>query len=100
KSASTGRELAAVSALNLPYSNSALVWAISWEMRPDVALVECQEAVELLDPVRHVHGNAAHRLSLGKDEVLLHEVVQRGQLRLRQVVLGDGDILLANRRPA
>ena len=44
--------------------------------------LRAQEAVQLLDPIPHVHRNAAHRLPLREDEILLHEVVQRGQLGL------------------
>jgi hypothetical protein len=65
-------------------------------MVQDVALIKRQKAIQLLDPIRHVHRNAAHCLSLGEDEVLLNEIVQRGQLWLGQVVLSDRDILLAD----
>lgn len=62
----------------------------------DVALVEGEEGVELAGPVAHVHGNAAHRLAFGEKQVLLDQIVQGGQLVLLQVVLGDGDVLLAD----
>ncbi len=66
----------------------------------DVAVVDGEEAVELGDPVAHVHGDTAHGLAFGKDEVLLDEVVQRGEFRLVEVILGDGDVLLAHLRAA
>ena len=64
------------------------------------AFVQGQEAVEFGDPVAHVHGDAAHGLAFGKDEVLLNEVVQRGKFLLVEIILGDGDILLADFRAA
>jgi len=63
----------------------------------DVALVERQEGIQLLDPICHVHRNASHGLAFGEDEVLLDEIIECGQLRLSEVILGDRDILLANR---
>jgi len=44
--------------------------------------------------------NAAHGLAFGEDEVLLDEVVQRGKFLLAEIILGDGDILLAYFRAA
>ena len=89
---------------NFSYSASASSLAISCEILPawvkDGAFVHGQEAVELGDPVAHVHGHAAHGLAFGKDEVLLDEIVQRGEFRFVEVVLGDGDILLAHFRAA
>ena len=43
-----------------------------------------------------MHWHTPHCLTLGKDQVLLHEVVQPLQLRLAEAVLGDGDIPLAD----
>ena len=52
------------------------------------------------DPVAHMHRGAAHGLAFRKDEVLLNEVVQRGKFLLVKVILGDGDIVLADFRAA
>lgn len=65
-------------------------------MRQDIAVIDGQECVELGDPIAHVHGDAAHGLALGKDEVLLDEVVQGGEFRLVEVMLGDGNVLFAH----
>ena len=63
-------------------------------MGEDVAGVEGKEAVELLDPVTHVHGDPAHGPAFGKDQVLFYEVIERCQFGLVQVVLGNGHIVL------
>lgn len=38
----------------------------------DVAVVDGQKAMQLGDPVAHVHGDATHRLTFGEDQILLH----------------------------
>ncbi len=47
-----------------------------------------------------MHRDTPHGLALGKKQVLLDEVVQRGEFRFAEVVFGDGDILLADFRAA
>jgi hypothetical protein len=46
-----------------------------------------------------VHGHTAHGLTFGEDQILLHQVVQRRQFRLVEIIPGDGDIRLAHLRP-
>jgi hypothetical protein len=69
-------------------------------MGQDLPVVDVQKGVELGDPVAHVHRDAAHRLALGEDQVLLDQVVQGRQLVFGQIVLGDADVLLADLGPA
>jgi len=66
----------------------------------DVALVEPRETIELGHPVAHPHGDTPHGLTLGEHEVLLDQVVERGQFRLIQVVLGDDRVFLARLGPS
>lgn len=62
----------------------------------DVSFVKLQECVEAVGPVLHGHGDTSHGLAFSVDKVLFNQVVQRGQLLLIEVVLGDGDIVFAD----
>ena len=65
-----------------------------------VAIIERQEAVEFGDPIAHGHGHSPQGLPFGKNEVLLHQVVEGGEFGFVKVVLGDGHVVLAHFRAA
>ncbi len=56
-------------------------------------LVEGQESIELVSPFRHGHGLSALGLILGIIQVHDHDTIEFGDLRLVEIVLGNGDIL-------
>ena len=57
---------------------------------------DLQELVQLFNPFAHRHRLAVERLELSELDVEVHDPVQRLQLVLVEIVLGDRDVLPAN----
>ena len=62
----------------------------------NVALAQAQEVVQFGNPVPHVHGAVGAGLKFGEVQIGRNDQVQRLDLFLAEVVLGDGDVGLAD----
>ena len=51
--------------------------------------------MQFADPVSHMHRQSAHGLAFCEDEILLDQIIERGEFCLIQIVLGDGDVNFA-----
>ena len=65
-------------------------------MGQNFPVIQSEESFQLRDPVVHRHRHAALRLRLGKDKVLLHEVVQGAEFCLVKIVLRNGHVRFTN----
>ena len=55
---------------------------------------ELEKAVQGVDPIGHIHGNAASCLHLCEIKISRHNVIKRQQLVLRAVVFSNKGIAL------